>query len=158
MMRRSRGRSNGHGSNNPNSGSGGGNSGGGNNNQQRRSSVPNRHQVFDSNGPDVRIRGSAWQVYEKYQALARDAQAAGDRVKVENYLQHAEHYYRIILAVQEAMGEAMPQRPREEDMEDNAPAPRAEAEVVVPQDPSQMPQPSSEGYEALQPPEAAAVA
>lgn len=154
MMRRSRGRSNGHGSNNPNSG--GGNSGGGN--QQRRSGVPNRHQVFDSNGPDVRIRGSAWQVYEKYQALARDAQAAGDRVKVENYLQHAEHYYRIILAVQEATGEAMPQRPREEDTEDNTPAPRIEAEMVVPQDPSRMPQPSSEGYEALQPSETTAVA
>lgn len=154
MMRRSRGRGNGHGGN-PNAGNGG------NQQQQRRSgSVPNRHQVFDSNGPEVRIRGNAWQVCEKYQALARDAQAAGDRVKAENYLQHAEHYYRIILSIQEAMGESMPVRPREEPIsEGEGPMPTAtEAEVVVPQDLSQMPQPSSDGYEALQPHENAAVA
>jgi hypothetical protein len=53
---------------------------------------------FDSNGPDVRIRGNAYQVHEKYVALARDASVAGDRVLVESYYQHAEHYYRIINA------------------------------------------------------------
>jgi hypothetical protein len=61
-----------------------------------------RHQTFDSNGPDVRVRGNAWQVYEKYQSLARDATSAGDRVLAENYQQHAEHYYRIIEAINEA--------------------------------------------------------
>ncbi|WP_425388008.1 DUF4167 domain-containing protein [Azospirillum halopraeferens] len=61
-----------------------------------------RHQTFDSNGPDVRIRGNAWQVHEKYQALARDAASSGDRIMAENYLQHAEHYFRIINQIQEA--------------------------------------------------------
>jgi hypothetical protein len=58
-------------------------------------------QTFDSNGPDVRIRGSAFQVHEKYLQLARDASSSGDRIMAENYLQHAEHYYRIIAAAQE---------------------------------------------------------
>ncbi len=61
-----------------------------------------RHQSFDSNGPDVRVRGNAWQVYEKYQSLARDATSAGDRVMAESYLQHAEHYYRVTEAIEEA--------------------------------------------------------
>lgn len=69
-----------------------------------------RHQTFDSNGPDVRIRGNAWQVYEKYQALARDAASSGDRIQAENYLQHAEHYFRIIAQIQE--GEARQQQQR----------------------------------------------
>src|SRR5688572_30734801 len=56
----------------------------------------NRTQVFDSNGPDVRIRGTAHQVCEKYLTLAKDAASAGDRIVAENYLQHAEHYQRII--------------------------------------------------------------
>ncbi len=68
----------------------------------RRSAASLRNQSFDSNGPDVRVRGNAWQVYEKYQSLARDAQMAGDRVAAENFLQHAEHYYRIIEAINEA--------------------------------------------------------
>ena len=60
------------------------------------------NRSYDSNGPDVRVRGTATQVYEKYQVLARDAQLSGDRVGSENYLQHAEHYYRILLASQPA--------------------------------------------------------
>jgi len=55
-----------------------------------------RQQTFDSNGPDVRIRGNAYQVLEKYLAMARDATSAGDRIAAENYYQHAEHYYRIV--------------------------------------------------------------
>src|SRR5262249_35976413 len=69
-------------------GGGGGNGGGGYN--------PNR--TFDSSGPEVKTRGSASHVYEKYLQLARDANSAGDRVTAENYLQHAEHYYRIMAA------------------------------------------------------------
>jgi hypothetical protein len=61
-------------------------------------------RTFDSSGPDVKIRGSAAQIYEKYQALARDANSSGDRVGAENYLQHAEHYYRILVANQVANG------------------------------------------------------
>jgi len=49
----------------------------------------------------VKIRGSASHVYEKYLQLARDANAQGDRVSAENYLQHAEHYYRILAATQQ---------------------------------------------------------
>ncbi len=91
--RRSRGRGN---------SGGGGSGGGGGGGAGRRQNVPLRHQTFDSNGPDVRIRGNAWQVQEKYQALARDAMSSGDRVQAENYLQHAEHYLRIINQIQES--------------------------------------------------------
>jgi hypothetical protein len=55
---------------------------------------------YESNGPDVKIRGSANQIAEKYMTLARDASSAGDIVMAENYLQHAEHYNRIIMAAQ----------------------------------------------------------
>ena len=58
----------------------------------------NHNRAFDSTGPDVKIRGTAAHVYEKYLQLARDASSAGDRVTAENYLQHAEHYYRILMA------------------------------------------------------------
>ncbi len=50
----------------------------------------------------MRIRGNAWQVNEKYLTLARDAASSGDRIQAENYLQHAEHYFRIINQIQEA--------------------------------------------------------
>jgi hypothetical protein len=59
-----------------------------------------KNQTYDSSGPDVKVRGSASQVLEKYLALARDATAAGDRIAAENYFQHAEHYYRILSANQ----------------------------------------------------------
>ena len=64
------------------------------------------NRSYDSNGPDVRVRGTASQVYEKYQALARDAMSSGDRVMAENYGQHAEHYYRIMLSLQPPPSEA----------------------------------------------------
>lgn len=64
------------------------------NNGNRR--INPRVHTFDSNGPDVRIRGNAMQITEKYTALARDAQAGGDRVLAESYLQHAEHYQRLL--------------------------------------------------------------
>src|ERR1700761_6622706 len=79
-----------HGGNGGGGGGGGGNGGGGFN--------PNR--TFDSSGPEVKIRGSAAHVYEKYLQLARDANSSGDRVTAENYLQHAEHYFRIMAAQQ----------------------------------------------------------
>lgn len=55
---------------------------------------------MESNGPDVKIRGTASHIYEKYQALARDAQSSGDRIASESYFQHAEHYHRLIVAAQ----------------------------------------------------------
>ena len=54
-----------------------------------------RPNSFDSNGPDVKIRGNPSQIFEKYQSLAQDAATSGDRVMSENYFQHAEHYYRV---------------------------------------------------------------
>jgi len=56
---------------------------------------------YESNGPDVKIRGTAAHVAEKYMSLARDALASGDLVTAESYLQHAEHYNRIIMAAQQ---------------------------------------------------------
>ncbi|HQN50259.1 MAG TPA: DUF4167 domain-containing protein, partial [Phenylobacterium sp.] len=68
----------------------------------------NANRAFDSNGPEgVKVRGNAQHVFEKYQQLARDAGTSGDRVLAENYLQHAEHYFRTIRAMQ-------PQRPASE--------------------------------------------
>lgn len=58
--------------------------------------MPSRNQTYDSNGPDIRIRGNAHQVLEKYLTLARDASSQGDRIAAENYYQHAEHYFRVI--------------------------------------------------------------
>jgi hypothetical protein len=67
-------------------------------------------RVFESNGPDVKIRGTASHIMEKYLSLARDAQSSGDPVAAENYLQHAEHYYRIIAAAQP---QPMPHHPHQ---------------------------------------------
>ena len=74
----------------------GGNGGGGGGSNNGGGFNPNR--TYDSSGPEVKIRGSASHVYEKYLQLARDANSSGDRVMAENYLQHAEHYYRIMAA------------------------------------------------------------
>lgn len=57
-------------------------------------------RTYESNGPDVKVRGTASHIAEKYMQLARDAQSSGDPVGAENYLQHAEHYFRIIAAAQ----------------------------------------------------------
>jgi hypothetical protein len=59
----------------------------------------NRNHVFDSIGPDLRIRGTAQQLFEKYLQLGRDATGGGDRVMAESYFQHAEHYFRILNAM-----------------------------------------------------------
>ena len=58
------------------------------------------NRTFESNGPEVKIRGNATQIHDKYLQLARDASSSGDRVRAENLYQHAEHYYRIIQANQ----------------------------------------------------------
>ncbi|MBX3578765.1 MAG: DUF4167 domain-containing protein [Rhizobiaceae bacterium] len=73
-----------------------------NNNSNRKGPNPLTRN-YESNGPDVKIRGSAQQIAEKYATLARDAMSSGDRVMAENYLQHAEHYNRIIAAAQAQM-------------------------------------------------------
>jgi len=66
------------------------------NNNGGKRHMPMRNTTYDSNGPDIRVRGNAHQVLEKYLALARDASSQGDRIAAENYYQHAEHYFRTI--------------------------------------------------------------
>jgi hypothetical protein len=72
----------------------------GRNNNHRKTHNP-MARVFESNGPDVKIRGNPAHIAEKYMQLARDAQSSGDPIAAENYYQHAEHYYRVIAAAQE---------------------------------------------------------
>jgi hypothetical protein len=74
---------------------------------------------YESNGGDVKIRGTALHVAEKYVQLARDAQSSGDRVAGENYLQHAEHYYRIVAAAQAQMPQPQPVYRNDEDGDDD---------------------------------------
>ena len=63
--------------------------------------MPHRSQTLDSNGPNVKIRGSSHQIFERYVALALEASTSGDRVVVENLYQHAEHYFRVMNATSE---------------------------------------------------------
>ena len=76
----------------------------GNNNGNRRGGNP-LTRSYESSGPDVKVRGTAQTIAERYAALARDALSAGDRVIAENYLQHAEHYNRIIAAAMQQNAE-----------------------------------------------------
>jgi len=64
----------------------------------RRSFSHGPNRSFESNGPSVKLRGTAVQVYDKYLALARDATTSGDRIAAENFFQHAEHYFRLMAA------------------------------------------------------------
>jgi hypothetical protein len=84
-------------------GGGGGSGGGGGPIRHHSGNIPlNRNHVFDSSGPDLRIRGTAQQLFERYLQLGRDASSAGDRVMAESYFQYAEHYFRILGAMQVA--------------------------------------------------------
>jgi len=79
-----------------------------NKNRQRGRNGGRKHvnplsRNYESNGPDVKVRGNAAHVAEKYLQLARDAQSSGDSVMAENYLQHAEHYFRIVSSAQQAL-------------------------------------------------------
>jgi hypothetical protein len=88
-----------------------------NNNNNRRGQNP-MTRVFESNGPDIKIRGTASHIAEKYLQLARDARSSGDPVAAENYYQHAEHYFRLIAAAQEQFRQNQPQQqqPRADDV------------------------------------------
>lgn len=102
---------------------------GNNNNNNGRKNFNPLTRSYDSNGPEVRVRGTAQTVADKYTQLARDAHTSGDSVAAENFLQHAEHYNRIISAAQaqqQSRNEANEQR-REVTEAENAPAPEAEA-------------------------------
>jgi Domain of unknown function (DUF4167) len=87
-----------------------------NNNNNRRGQNP-MTRVYESNGPDIKIRGTASHIAEKYLQLARDARSSGDPVAAENYYQHAEHYFRLIAAAQEQFRQNQPQQqPRQDDL------------------------------------------
>ncbi len=92
--------------------------GGGGHPNNRGPRPPNRNQTFDSNGPSVKIRGNAYQVFERYIALAREASSSGDRISAENLYQHAEHYFRIMQANGEGnpMGPPRPMTPADTEM------------------------------------------
>ena len=77
-----------------------------NNNSNNRKGPNPLTRSYESNGPDVKIRGTAHHIGEKYLQLARDAQSSGDPVMAESYLQHAEHYFRVIAAAQQAQQQA----------------------------------------------------
>jgi hypothetical protein len=111
-------------------------------------------KTFESNGPDVKIRGTALHVAEKYLQLSRDAQVSGDRVMGENYLQHAEHYFRILAAAQ---GPNQPQQSsqRDDDQGDGDEQPQQHGQHRGGQgqngnghsDPAIADQPSDSGFE-----------
>ncbi|MGH7191429.1 MAG: DUF4167 domain-containing protein, partial [Acetobacteraceae bacterium] len=86
----------------------------------------NRNFVFDSKGPEHRLRGTAQQLFEKYLQLGRDATGSGDRVMAESLFQHAEHYFRIVSAMSQAQQGRMPPQASASEGE----APRDEREAV----------------------------
>lgn len=136
-----------------------------NNNNNNNNKRQGGRNSYDSNGPDGKVRGTAQQVLEKYQALGRDATSAGDRIAAEAYFQYAEHYYRLVNvdgAQQpqksdrqaekpdgqdpDAIGNAAPERSRSERSQ---PEPVSEAEqpseiVTVPIMPGPIDAPASE--------------
>lgn len=127
--------------------------------RQLNGQIPmNRNHVFDSHGPDVRVRGTAQQLFEKYLQLGRDATGSGDRVAAEAYFQHAEHYFRIMNAMAQAAQQSQIERAERqasrqqrgqnnaaEDGEDKASEAEAEEEAEV-RDLAMEPQPElSEG-------------
>ena len=81
------------------------------------------NRVFESAGPDGKVRGTPQQIIDKYQALARDAQVSGDRVAAESYLQHSEHYSRLL---GEAQRQQMETRLQQQDREDGQQQPRGD--------------------------------
>lgn len=111
-----------------------------NKNRQRGRNGGRKHvnplsRNFESNGPDVKVRGNAAHIAEKYLQLARDAQSSGDSVMAENYLQHAEHYFRIVSSAQQAQNG---QRPEGQDDDFDDDMPDMNSRFASPQPPQQQ--------------------
>lgn len=137
--KRGRGRNNNNSNNNNN-----------NNGNMRKGSNP-LTRTYDSSGPDVKIRGTAQHIAEKYAQLARDAQSSGDRVMAENYLQHAEHYNRIIASAQAQMQERY-QRDERNDFSDRDDDDNASDSAPMPQQQApQSQEPAAASTESEQP-------
>src|SRR5579859_5581093 len=113
-----------------------------NNNNNRRGQNP-MTRVFESNGPDIKIRGTASHIAEKYLQLARDARSSGDPVAAENYYQHAEHYFRLIAAAQEQFRQNQPQ-PRPDEIVSEEGEDESENFSSFGQEPGFVPQPQQQ--------------
>jgi hypothetical protein len=131
-------------------GNGGGGGGGGGGNNHRKGQNP-LTRVYESNGPDVKIRGTASHIAEKYMQLARDAQGSSDPVAAENYFQHAEHYFRLIAAAQEQFRQQNPYYNQQQQPQQSGPQGAADenyddeendAQPFTAQDPGFAPQPA----------------
>jgi len=124
-----------------------------NNNNGGRKHVNPLSRNFESNGPDVKVRGNAAHVAEKYLQLARDAQSSGDPVLAENYLQHAEHYFRIVAAAQ-PQNQFRPDQPGQQEVDEDDDFPPINDRFASPEplqrfqpQPQQSDQPNSAGSE-----------
>jgi hypothetical protein len=128
-------------------GGGGGGSGGGD-----RQPL-NRNHVFDSSGPDMRLRGTAQQLFEKYLQLGRDATSGGDRVMAESYFQHAEHYFRILNAMNQAAAQHQQtqQRRFQGQGDGEGEAPQGEAVEMNSPSAAEMPEADETAGEAREP-------
>jgi hypothetical protein len=91
------------------------------NNNGGHNHVPNRNTSYESNGPDVKLRGNAQQLHEKYMALAHDAATSGERISAEAYTQFADHYFRLHQA---AVGVAESKRQQDQADTQNVDAPK----------------------------------
>ncbi|WP_027553394.1 DUF4167 domain-containing protein [Bradyrhizobium sp. Cp5.3] len=116
-----------------------------NNNNNRRGQNP-MTRVYESNGPDIKIRGTASHIAEKYLQLARDARSSGDPVAAENYYQHAEHYFRMIAAAQEQFRQNQ-QQPRGEETVSEDSEDDGENFSNFGQEPGFAPQPQQQHYQ-----------
>src|SRR4029077_3566094 len=119
----------------------------GRNNNGGRKHINPLSRNFESNGPDVKVRGNAAHVAEKYLQLARDAQSSGDPILAENYLQHAEHYFRIVASAQpqNQQRDQFGQVQEQEDDDDFPPINDRFASPEPPQ-PIRPPQPEQPGF------------
>ena len=113
-----------------------------NKNRQRSRNGGRKHvnplsRNFESNGPDVKVRGNASHIAEKYLQLARDAQSSGDSVMAENYLQHAEHYFRNVSSAQQAQNGQRPEG-QDDDYDDDMPDMNSRFASPQPQQPPQQ--------------------
>lgn len=122
------------------------------NNRNRPSGGNVVNRVFDSSGPEGKVRGTPQQIIDKYNQLARDAQLSNDRVAAENFQQHAEHYLRLLGEAQreiEARREEQERQNRERQAErDRERAERQEREAARQADPAEAPQPDVMGFDA----------
>ncbi|PHQ83932.1 MAG: nucleoside triphosphate hydrolase [Thalassobium sp.] len=128
-----------------------------NNNRPSGGNIINR--VFDSNGPDSKVRGTPQQIIDKYNQLHRDAQLSGDRVAAENCAQHAEHYTRMLAEAQreiDAKRDEQEEQNRQRQAErDRERAERLKAQEAAANDPANMEQPRGEDAGLVETPEAA---